>query len=87
MFLTITLYTSQYYILNVHRDVSDALVAISIYRGIRAYALALVPPMPVSYYHNFAMWDNLSSPFIVTFLVWHADILVVSKLLSPPVRC
>jgi hypothetical protein len=69
--------------LNDHGDVSDAPTAISIYRGIRAYALALVPPMPVSYYHNFAMWDNLASPFIVTFLVWHADILVVSRVVVP----
>ncbi|KAJ2914247.1 hypothetical protein MD484_g6186, partial [Candolleomyces efflorescens] len=52
---------------------------ISVYRGIRAYALALVPPMPVNYYHNFTMWDNLSSPFIVSFLVWHADILVIYR--------
>ncbi|KAJ2921979.1 hypothetical protein H1R20_g15112, partial [Candolleomyces eurysporus] len=79
MFLTITLYTSQYSTLDGHRNVSDEPIAISIYRGIRAYALALVPPMPVSYYHDFAMWDNLSSPFIVTFLVWHADILVIYR--------
>jgi hypothetical protein len=34
--------------------------------------------MPVSYYHNFSQWDNAAYTFVVNFLVWNADLLVVS---------
>ena len=51
---------------------------INLYRGIRAYALGVgSPAKPVSYYHDFTQWDNAAYTFVVNFLVWNADLLVV----------
>ncbi|KAF5332219.1 hypothetical protein D9611_007988 [Ephemerocybe angulata] len=50
---------------------------INLYRGIRAFALTVVPPNPIAYYSDFSQWDNYAFAVIVTMLVWHADALVV----------
>jgi len=52
---------------------------IDLSRGIRAYALQVSPPSPVTYYHDFSKWDNYAFGVIVTMLVWHADALVIYR--------
>ncbi|TEB26265.1 hypothetical protein FA13DRAFT_1795879 [Coprinellus micaceus] len=49
---------------------------ISLHRGIQAYALNVMPPKPVRYYHDQAQWDNYAFVVIVVLLTWHADLLV-----------
>ncbi|KAF6749056.1 hypothetical protein DFP72DRAFT_548225 [Ephemerocybe angulata] len=52
---------------------------INLYRGIRAFALTVVPPNPIAYYSDFSQWDNYAFAVIVTMLVWHADALVIYR--------
>lgn len=77
MFIMITIYTCERNTSGCYAVLTISTV-INLYRGIRAYALVVTPPTPVTYYHDFTNWDNYAFAVIVTLLVWHADALVVS---------